>query len=86
MLERGIRDYMQAARQRYQNDPEDVIEYRLCTQTAIREAGKLRDWYSQVAPEYLQRSVESVDALIKELNSDKERFESVTRSNRHLQD
>lgn len=79
MLQRGIEDYVRAARQRYEHDSEDAVEYLLCTITALNEAKRLRAWYSQVAPEYLQSSIEQVDALLKELASDKERFEALVR-------
>ena len=84
MLECAIRDYVQQVRQQYENDPEDVVECLLRVQTAIKEAKKLRDWYSQVAPEYLQSNIESVDALVNELNADEEQLGAIARSNKHL--
>ena len=76
MFRQGIRDYASGTRASYESGFEDAASCIVRTETAMNAVSKLRDWFVQVEPDYLKCSIDSMDSLLKELESDMDRFEA----------
>ena len=74
MLRDGIQQYVESTRQIFAHGLFDAYECWLRTETAIKQATKLREWLVEVEPDYLQDSIKNLETLLAELASDKDRF------------
>ncbi len=77
MLERGINDYAQYVRHLHETGGEDAGYCRMMTDTAITQAEKLRAWVKQVAPDYLEVMIQSLDELLQNLASQSDHFKDL---------
>ena len=72
MLRAGLRQHVEFARKEYESGESEPYETWMRITDAIREAEKLRDWFRQVEPDYLERDIHEMDALVKELAAEAE--------------
>ena len=73
MLEMGIEAYARQIEAMH-GSGEDASYCRLMTLTAIEQAGKLREWAVQFAPDYLEGTIQDLDRLLDELTAQRDRF------------
>jgi hypothetical protein len=66
MLQKGIEKYAQDAPSRSADVNDCLVRY----ETAIREATKLRDWCAEVDANYLKFNIDTLDSLLKEMESE----------------
>jgi hypothetical protein len=76
MLAAGIREYARQAGRMHESG-EDASYCLLMTQTAIDQAGKLRDWAVRSAPDYLEGTIRELGELLTELADQRCRFSAL---------